>query len=89
MGQDRTSHCPCKNGPKCDFCGYCLGCSCRCHTYFTVHTRLCLVEQELEVLKHVKERALAVQEGGATISESQLESQVEMALERLKHAKHS
>lgn len=40
MNFDRASRCPCKNGPTCKFCHYCSGCSCRCHTWFTLHSRL-------------------------------------------------
>lgn len=39
MKFDRAGRCPCKNGPKCDYCEYCVGCSCKCHERFTVMTR--------------------------------------------------
>ena len=80
MNYDRQSKCPCKNGPKCDYCSYCLGCSCRCHSWFTVHTRLFPLEQEKKLLKSVKEtaKAGAVGLGASTLS---------LALERLQHAK--
>lgn len=80
MNYDRQSKCPCKNGPKCDYCGYCLGCSCRCHSWFTVHTRLLPLAQEKKLLKNVEETAKA---GGADPDNSK----VTLALERLKHAK--
>lgn len=80
MNYDRHSHCPCKNGPKCDYCSYCLGCSCRCHSWFTVHTRLCSREQEEKLLKRVEETANK-STGGAD------EEQMSLALDRLKHAK--
>lgn len=47
---DRSSRCPCKNGPVCSFCGYCLGCSCRCHRSFTMHQRLLNTDDEHAVL---------------------------------------
>ena len=56
MLQDRASRCPCKNGPCCEFCGYCSGCSCRCHTWFTLHCRF-FNEEESEVLLDRVERA--------------------------------
>mmetsp|Transcript_36274 Transcript_36274/g.87847 ORF Transcript_36274/g.87847 Transcript_36274/m.87847 type:complete len:288 (+) Transcript_36274:121-984(+) len=40
MKANRTSRCPCKNGPVCAHCNFCLGCSCRCHTWFTLHSRM-------------------------------------------------
>lgn len=40
MKGDRVSRCPCKNGPVCGHCNFCLGCSCRCHTWFTLHSRM-------------------------------------------------
>ena len=52
---DRQSRCPCKNGPACNFCGWCLGCSCRCHSYFTMRTRLCTMSDEERLLQSVKE----------------------------------
>mmetsp|Transcript_1622 Transcript_1622/g.2385 ORF Transcript_1622/g.2385 Transcript_1622/m.2385 type:complete len:1247 (+) Transcript_1622:125-3865(+) len=50
---DRTSRCICKNGPACGFCGYCLGCSCRCHSWFTLHNRLFCREEEQALLHRV------------------------------------
>lgn len=50
MRYDRSSRCPCKNGPACQNCGYCVGCSCRCHTWFRVHNRF-HEETELEALR--------------------------------------
>ena len=82
MNYDRQSKCPCKNGPKCDYCGYCLGCSCRCHSWFTVHTRLFPLAQEEKLLRTVEETAKA---GGADLDDS--DSRLSLALERLKHAK--
>lgn len=87
MSYDRQSKCPCKNGPRCDFCGYCVGCSCRCHSWFTVHTRLFPLEQELQLVKQVKDLALGKEEGAPCVSETQLEEQVDLAMDRLKHAK--
>lgn len=54
MNFDRISQCPCKKGPRCNYCGYCLGCSCRCHTFFTVHTRFYKEEDERLLLNTVK-----------------------------------
>lgn len=47
---NRGSHCPCKNGPVCSFCNFCLGCSCRCHRSFTMHQRLLNTDDEHAVL---------------------------------------
>ncbi len=54
---NRQSRCVCKNGPQCKDCGFCLGCSCRCHTYFTVRTRLCSAADEEKLLQIVKDTA--------------------------------
>ena len=54
---NRQSRCVCKNGPQCKDCGFCLGCSCRCHTYFTVRTRLCSAANEEKLLQTVKDTA--------------------------------
>ncbi|KAG7346143.1 hypothetical protein IV203_005211 [Nitzschia inconspicua] len=89
MLQNRISHCPCKNGPKCDFCGWCLGCSCRCHSWFTVHTRLFSLEEELRLLNLVQKYALEPQDGAISLLQSQMEDRVNMALDRLNHAKQS
>ena len=49
--QLRQSRCPCKNGKECAYCGFCTGCSCRCHQRFTVHYRFMEQENELELLQ--------------------------------------
>jgi len=49
MAHTRQKRCPCKNGPACSFCSYCLGCSCTCHTSFTLHQRLLNSHDELEL----------------------------------------
>ena len=49
--QLRQSRCPCKNGKECAYCGFCTGCSCRCHQRFTVHYRFMEQENELELLR--------------------------------------
>ncbi|CAB9515529.1 histone chromosomal protein 6 [Seminavis robusta] len=54
MTLDRASRCPCKNGPVCRHCNYCAGCSCRCHTWFTMHHRFFGKEDELMLLHRVK-----------------------------------
>jgi hypothetical protein len=54
MQYDRASRCPCKNGPVCRHCNYCSGCSCRCHTFFTLNFRFFKREDELKLLHRVK-----------------------------------
>ena len=51
---DRVSRCPCKNGPVCRHCNYCAGCSCRCHTWFSLHFRFLKKDDELKLLHRVK-----------------------------------
>jgi hypothetical protein len=51
---DRSSRCPCKNGPVCRFCNYCSGCSCRCHSWFTLHSRLFGSGEGEELLNRVE-----------------------------------
>lgn len=46
----RQSRCPCKNGPQCDTCLFCVGCSCTCHQQFTLHYRFMLPQEEHELL---------------------------------------
>ena len=53
MNHDRKGGCPCKNGPKCKVCTYCLGCSCRCHKSFTMHLRFMSIEDEETLLQRV------------------------------------
>ena len=50
----RKSRCPCKNGKECVYCGYCTGCSCRCHQRFTVHYRFMEQSKELELLQQAE-----------------------------------
>uniref|UniRef100_A0A7S4EEL1 DUF6824 domain-containing protein n=1 Tax=Pseudo-nitzschia australis TaxID=44445 RepID=A0A7S4EEL1_9STRA len=90
---NRESRCPCKSGPACNFCGYCLGCSCRCHTWFTMRTRLCDAGDEEKLLESVKctiipSRAKpAVEEGGKIQADvSEMEESTKHLLERLKDA---
>lgn len=68
MKYDRSSRCPCKNGPSCHDCSYCLGCSCRCHSWFTLSTRLFDKNAELEILRRVESVARSSKEstGGGT-----------------------
>ena len=54
MHFDRVSRCPCKNGPACRFCGYCQGCSCRCHTWFTLNCRFHDGDGEKALLEQVE-----------------------------------
>mmetsp|Transcript_2478 Transcript_2478/g.3628 ORF Transcript_2478/g.3628 Transcript_2478/m.3628 type:complete len:969 (-) Transcript_2478:1192-4098(-) len=49
----RTVKCPCKNGPVCRDCSFCLGCSCRCHTWFTLRYRLYNKEEETKLVDRV------------------------------------
>jgi hypothetical protein len=55
MSQQRRSRCPCKNGPQCDTCLYCIGCSCTCHQQFTLNYRFMPVEEECELLKEAED----------------------------------
>ncbi len=52
---ERKSHCPCKNGPCCKTCDYCLGCSCRCHKHFSVNFRFMTIEEEILLLKRIED----------------------------------
>jgi hypothetical protein len=54
MKFNRSSRCPCKNGPICNDCNYCLGCSCRCHSWFTLNCRLFNKDTEQEILQRVE-----------------------------------
>merc|ERR1712130_853018 len=78
---DRKSRCPCKNGPCCDFCNYCLGCSCRCHSWFTMRTRLCNMKDEELLLQTVKETARRP----ASTEDSKNECKVFDVLESMKY----
>ena len=50
MEQNRSARCPCKNGKPCTYCGYCTGCSCKCHQQFTLHYRFMGIDDELRLL---------------------------------------
>jgi len=50
---DRSSKCVCKNGPVCPRCGFCYGCSCKCHTWFTLHRRFFNIEDENALVDRV------------------------------------
>eukprot|EP00934_Nitzschia_sp_Nitz4_P008353 Nitzschia sp. Nitz4//scaffold74_size92883//47486//53507//NITZ4_004826-RA/size92883-augustus-gene-0.13-mRNA-1//-1//CDS//3329557604//8343//frame0 len=63
MRYDRNSRCPCKNGPCCHDCGYCLGCSCRCHTWFTLNYRFFKKDAEEALLRKVEDMAQKWKEG--------------------------
>jgi len=56
MNFDRQSRCPCKKGPVCNHCGYCAGCSCRCHTWFTLHNRFFDKDAEEALLERVQKQ---------------------------------
>lgn len=81
MQFDRQSHCPCKNGPKCDNCSYCLGCSCRCHSWFTLHTRFFAEDQEKQLLRRIEKIA------NSSAGEGVDNERRSLVLDRLKHAK--
>jgi len=90
---DRESRCPCKNGPACNFCGYCLGCSCRCHTWFTMRTRLCNAVDEEKLLRSVRctivppSATPAVENGNKSKAELfEVEESTKYLLDRLKDA---
>jgi hypothetical protein len=53
MRFQRYSRCPCHNGPQCDTCAFCIGCSCICHQHFTLHYRFMPVQEEMQLLKDV------------------------------------
>jgi len=90
---NRQSRCPCKNGPACNYCGFCLGCSCRCHTWFTMRTRLCNAADEEKMLQTVKDTAAAKTALKATATEgvqiaavSEVDESTKHLLDRLKCA---
>lgn len=82
--KDRDSRCPCKNGPKCDNCQYCLGCSCRCHTWFVVNQRLMSLEHEQRLLEKVRATAESNRSDDA---KNKLKERISLVEERLEHAK--
>lgn len=72
MNFTRHSRCPCKNGPACTYCSYCIGCSCTCHQMFTLHYRFMTMEEELELLKE------AVNVVGTDVISASLETKVRL-----------
>ena len=58
MEQKGSARCPCKNGTHCTctctYCGYCTGCSCKCHQQFTLHYRFMGIDDELRLLGEAK-----------------------------------
>lgn len=54
MKFNRESRCPCKNGPICQQCKYCAGCSCKCHQWFTLHRRFFNNEDENALVRRVE-----------------------------------
>lgn len=52
--KSRASRCPCKNGPVCKNCGFCAGCSCKCHRAFTLHHRFMKVDEETNLFAKVE-----------------------------------
>lgn len=75
MKYDRVSRCPCRNGPCCKECYYCLGCSCRCHTQFTLNFRLFDKETERAILERVEAVAKSGEEPLDEIEERYLTDQ--------------
>jgi len=55
MVLNRSSRCPCKNGPVCTACTFCSGCSCKCHQSFTLRYRFMHIEDEVSLLCCVQE----------------------------------
>lgn len=53
FSRDRSRACPCKMGPVCKACGFCSGCSCKCHQAFTLHYRFMDSNSELKLLANV------------------------------------
>jgi hypothetical protein len=83
---DRCSRCPCKNGRVCKFCNYCSGCCCRCHSWFTLHSRLFGSGEGRELLNRVETAVSSANcEPNKTLDDPQyLENRLEVA-ERLFH----
>jgi len=50
MTLQRTSRCPCRNGPQCQECNYCMGCSCTCHQEFSINFRFMSIHDEKSLL---------------------------------------
>jgi len=55
MRGNNHKRCPCKNGPACDLCSFCSGCSCRCHTYFIARRRFCEEAELISILQRLEE----------------------------------
>jgi len=51
---ERSSRCPCKNGPTCTTCHFCLGCSCKCHQEFSLNFRFMRMNEEKVLLNSIK-----------------------------------
>ena len=62
---DRSIRCPCKNGPCCKYCNFCGGCSCRCHTWFTLHSRFFSKADELALLQRVENAVATYKDDGS------------------------
>jgi len=50
----RHARCPCKKGPQCKDCSYCLGCSCQCHQDFVMNFRFMGMADERNLLSRVE-----------------------------------
>ncbi len=75
MRFDRCSRCPCKNGPACKDCSFCLGCSCKCHTQFTLNFRLFDKNVEKGILDRVKAVAQAGKDDPEKIEDRYLDDE--------------
>lgn len=81
---DRVSRCPCKNGPVCRHCNYCAGCSCRCHTWFSLHFRFLKRGDELQLLHRVKRQVSRAEIDAAEEAEKRLSMAVRGAFDESK-----
>ena len=81
---DRVSRCPCKNGPVCRHCNYCAGCSCRCHTWFSLHFRFLKKGDELQLLHRVKRQVSRAEIDAAEEAEKRLSMAVRGAFDESK-----
>jgi hypothetical protein len=86
MKFDRTSRCICKNGPVCHDCSYCLGCSCRCHSWFTLNFRLFDKDAEQEILQRVESVARTWKDSPDGFADRHLDEE-ELTTQRLDEAK--
>lgn len=55
MKNHNKARCRCKNGRLCTYCGYCTGCSCKCHRWFGLYYRFMSMEEERDLLSQAEE----------------------------------